>query len=50
METSLVGTELKRVAYFASLSENFYDSKNTLDDIMKKYNLNLDTIIKELKV
>jgi superfamily II DNA or RNA helicase len=50
METSLVATELKRVAYFASLSENFYDSKNTLNDIMKKYNLNLDTIIKELKV
>ncbi|WP_346861164.1 DEAD/DEAH box helicase family protein [uncultured Draconibacterium sp.] len=50
METSLVAAELKRVAYFASLSENFYDSKNALEDVMKKYNLNLDTIIKELKV
>ena len=49
MEKSLVATELKRVAYFASLSENFYDSKIILDEILKKYNLNLDTIIKELK-
>ena len=50
MESSLVATELRRVGYFASLSENFYDSKHTLDDIMKKYNLNLDTIIKELQL
>ena len=48
MERNLVKTELIRVAYFASLSENFYDSKSKLEDIMLKYNLNLDTIIKEL--
>jgi superfamily II DNA or RNA helicase len=50
MEKSLVATELTRVAYFASLSENFYDSKKTLEEVMIKYNLNLDTIIKELQV
>ncbi len=49
MEKSLVKSELTRVAYFASLSENFYDSKNTLEEVMTKYNLNLDTIIKELQ-
>jgi len=49
MEKSLVAAELRRVGYFASLSENFYDSKFILDEILKKYNLNLDTIIKELK-
>lgn len=50
MEKSLVKSELTRVAYFASLSENFYDSKTTLEEVMTKYNLNLDTIIKELQV
>jgi len=50
MERNLVKSELTRVAYFASLSENFYDSKATLEEVMSKYNLNLDTIIKELQV
>ena len=50
MEKSLVKSELTRVAYFASLSENFYDSKTTLKEVITKYNLNLDTIIKELQV
>lgn len=50
MEKNLVKSELTRVAYFASLSENFYDSKATLEEVMAKYNLNLDTIIKELQV
>jgi len=50
MEKSLVTTELKRVAYFASLSENFYDSRQKLNEVMVKYNLNLDTIIKDLQI
>ncbi|MBT3206780.1 MAG: hypothetical protein HN704_16470 [Bacteroidetes bacterium] len=50
MEKNLVKSELTRVAYFASLSENFYDSKASLEEVMIKYNLNLDTIIKELQV
>ncbi len=50
MEKNLVKSELTRVAYFASLSENFYDSKATLEEVMAKYILNLDTIIKELQL
>lgn len=48
MERSLVKNELQRVAYFSSLSMNFYDSKNNLEQVCKKYNLDLDTIINEL--
>ena len=48
MEKKLVEQEMKRVGYFASLSKNFYDSKDVLQDILDKYNLSLDTIIKEL--
>lgn len=48
IERNLVKNELNRVAYFASLSMNYYDSKETLNDVCKKYNLDLDTIINEL--
>lgn len=48
MERNLVKNELRRVGYFASLSMNFYDSKNNLEHICRKYNLDLDTIINEL--
>lgn len=48
MEKSLVTNELRRVGYFSSLSLNFYDSKNNLEQVCKKYNLDLDTIINEL--
>lgn len=48
MERNLVRNELRRVGYFASLSMNFYDSKNNLEQVCKKYNLDLDTIINEL--
>ncbi|MGI9526094.1 MAG: DEAD/DEAH box helicase family protein [Weeksellaceae bacterium] len=48
MERNLVKNELNRVAYFASLSTNFYDTKENLENICKKYELNLDTIINEL--
>lgn len=48
IEKSLVKNELTRVAYFSSLSMNFYDSKDALEDVCKKYSLDLDTIIQEL--
>lgn len=48
IERNLVKNELNRVAYFASLSMNFYDSKETLNSVCRKYELDLDTIINEL--
>ena len=48
MERNLVHNELRRVGYFASLALNFYDSKNSLEDVCNKYDLDLDTIINEL--
>ena len=48
MERNLVKNELTRVAYFASLSENFYESKIILSNISKYYNLDIDQIINEL--
>ena len=48
IEKSLVQNELTRVAYFSSLSLNFYDSKDALEEVCKKYNLDLDTIIQDL--
>ncbi|MDR6299909.1 DEAD/DEAH box helicase family protein [Mesonia maritima] len=48
IEKSLVKNELTRVAYFSSLSLNFYDSKDALEEVCKKYNLDLDTIIQDL--
>nr|WP_237421217.1 DEAD/DEAH box helicase family protein [Flavobacterium sp. Sd200] len=48
MERSMVNNELRRVGYFASLAMNFYDSKDALDQVCAKYDLDLDTIINEL--
>jgi superfamily II DNA or RNA helicase len=48
LERSLVRNELIRVAYFASLSQNFYESKITLGNLSKQYNLDLDQIINDL--
>ena len=48
LERSLIRNELIRVAYFASLSQNFYESKITLGSISKQYNLDLDQIINDL--
>lgn len=48
MERNLVHNELRRVGYFASLSLNFYDSKEALEMVCAKYSLDLDTIINEL--
>ncbi|WP_282636535.1 DEAD/DEAH box helicase family protein [Sphingobacterium thalpophilum] len=48
MEKNLVKKELQRVAYFASLSMNYYDTKDTLAAVCKKYELNLNEVISEL--
>ncbi|MBB2147367.1 DEAD/DEAH box helicase family protein [Pedobacter gandavensis] len=48
MEKKLVKNELQRVAYFASLSMNYYDTKENLEEVCKKYELNLNEIINEL--
>lgn len=48
MEKSLIKNELQRVAYFASLSMNFYDTKDSLNEVCTKYELNLNEIINEL--
>ena len=50
MEQNLVKNEIRRVAYFASLSMNFYDSKYQLENVLNKYDLDLDQIINELWV
>lgn len=49
IEKNMVKSELIRVAYFASLSMNFYESKIVLEDICAKYELDLDVIINELE-
>ena len=49
IERNMVRNELIRVAYFASLSMNFYDSKEILQDICDRYELDLDMIINELE-
>ena len=48
MEQNMVRNEIRRVAHFASLSMNFYDSTSNLENVLNKYDLNLDTIINEL--
>lgn len=48
IERSLVYSELTRVAYFASLSRNFYESKIVLEEVSRHYNLDIDMIIKDL--
>ncbi len=49
IEKNMVRNELIRVAYFASLSMNFYDSKDILQDICDRYDLDLDSIINDLE-
>lgn len=48
MERSQVKAELQRVAYFSSLSMNFYDTRDELQFLCSKYELNIDQIINEL--
>lgn len=49
IERNMVRNELIRVAYFASLSMNFYDSKDVLQDICDRYDLDLDVLINTLE-
>ena len=48
MERNQVKAELQRVAYFASLSMNYYDTRRELQFLCEKYDLNIDQIIEEL--
>ncbi|GAO29929.1 DEAD/DEAH box helicase family protein [Geofilum rubicundum] len=49
IERNMVKNEMIRVAYFACLSMNFYDSRKILQDICDRYELDLDIIINELE-
>jgi len=49
IQRNLVKNELMRVGYFAKLSQNFYDTKNALNEVCEFYQLDLDTIISELE-
>ena len=49
IEKNMVRAELNRVAYFSSLALNFYDSKDELEGLCKKYELDLDQLINELE-
>ena len=48
MEKNLVTNEIRRVAHFASLSMNYYDSIRSLENVLIKYDINFDKIIDEL--
>ena len=50
MERSLVRNELLRVAYFASLSDNYYEAKTALKDVLEYYNLEISNLISELQI
>lgn len=49
MERSLVRNELMRVAYFASLSDNYYEAKKALSGILDYYKIEISTLISELQ-
>ncbi len=49
MERSQVRQEIMRVAYFASLSDNYYDTTNALADLLDYYQLELSSLISELQ-
>ena len=49
IERSLLKQELIRVGYFADLAENFYEAKKVLEGVTEEYNLNLETIISEIR-
>ena len=50
MERSQVKQEIMRVAYFASLSDNYYDTTNALQDLLNYYNIELSSLISELQI
>ena len=49
MERSLVRNELIRVAYCASLSDNYYEAKEALTKVLTYYNLEIGALISELQ-
>ena len=49
MERSLVRNEMMRVAYFASLSDNYWNTVNELSPVLSYYNLEISTLISELQ-
>lgn len=49
LEQSLVKKEIERVMYFASLSNNPFETETLFDDICNHYDLNIYTIYEELK-
>ena len=49
MERSQVKQEIMRVAYFASLSDNYYDTINVLHDLLDYYDIGLSSLISELQ-
>ncbi len=49
MERSLVRNELIRVAYFASLSDNYFETREALTRILAYYNLEIGALISELQ-
>lgn len=50
MERSQVKQEIMRVAYFASLSDNYYDTTTVLQDLLDYYKLELSSLISELQI
>lgn len=48
MEKNLVIKEIRRIAHFASLSINYYDTVRSLENVLNKYDINLDNLTKEL--
>lgn len=49
LERNMVKKEIERVMYFASLSENPYETERLFKDICEHYKLNIYTIYKDLK-
>lgn len=49
LERNMVKKEIERVMYFASLSENPYETEQLFEEICEHYELNIYTIYEELK-
>lgn len=49
LERNMVKKEIERVMYFASLSENPYETEHLFEEVCNHYDLDIYTIYKELK-
>lgn len=49
LERNMVKKEIERVMYFASISENPYETEHLLEEVCGHYDLNIYTIYEELK-